>query len=171
MRRLPVLCFSFLLLYLGPIYAADFQGGFSGIKWGANLSTIDNLSEVSQKEKIGFYVRPNEVYTINNLSIGQVIYGFYENRFFAAYLAIKSKEKFDQVKDYMIRKYGNPRAQLRIDRTIYIWEYADIKIKLKHFEKDVRYKLAFYYTPLSTRLNERQLEKDFEKSMKLVPED
>ncbi len=43
---------------------------------------------------------------------------------------------------------------MRMDRTIYIWDFLEVKIKLKHYEEREEAKLAFYYTPLSTKVNE-----------------
>jgi hypothetical protein len=61
------------------------------------------------------------------------------------------------------------RAQLRVTQTIYIYDYHEIKIKLKHYETEGTYKLAFYYTPLSAKLNERRLEETVETVLPLVP--
>jgi hypothetical protein len=43
---------------------------------------------------------------------------------------------------------------MRMDQTIYIWDYLEVKIKLKHYEDQPKSKLAFYYTPLSAKVNE-----------------
>jgi hypothetical protein len=53
--------------------------------------------------------------------------------------------------------------------TILIWQAGKVTIKLKHYEKEGRTKLAYYYAPLSDRLNRQRLDQDFEKSFKLAP--
>jgi hypothetical protein len=40
---------------------------------------------------------------------------------------------------------------------------------MKLYEKDGTHKLAYYYTPLSGKLNESRLEENFEQSIRLVP--
>ena len=151
------------------VYAADLQGGFSGLNWGTDLTSTENLSKLSQKGDVGYYFRFNETGLVYNTHIDRVIYGFYQNKFFAVYLRIKSAEDFDKIKEFMITDYGPPRAQLRINRTIYIWEHKDIKIKMKFYKKNGDHKLAYYYTPLSRKLNERRLDKNFEQYIKLAP--
>jgi len=153
------------------VYAADLNEGFSGLKWGTNVSAVDNLSELSQKGNVGYYFRFNEMGLIYNTNVGQVFYGFYEDKFFAVYFKIKSKKDFDKIKEFITLDYGTPRAQLRVSQTIYIWEHKNIKIKMKLHEKNSHQKLAYYYTPLSNKLNESQLEKNFEQYIKLVPKD
>jgi hypothetical protein len=41
---------------------------------------------------------------------------------------------------------------------VYRWKDADVKIKLKMIEAKGQFKMAFYYSPLSLKLNEERLE-------------
>jgi hypothetical protein len=45
---------------------------------------------------------------------------------------------------------------MKSQQTIYRWKHQDIKIKLKLFEVESKMKLAFYFAPLSSQLNEVQ---------------
>jgi hypothetical protein len=165
-----IVSYSIVIMLVGHfVYAADISEGFSGLKWGTNVSTIDNLSELSKKENVGYYFRPTEIGLIYHANVGRVIYGFYRDKFFAVYFRIKSRKDFDRIKEYLISDYGTPRAQLRVNQTIYIWEHKNIKIKMKLYEKKGHHKLAYYYTPLSNKLNEVRLEDNFEQYIKLVP--
>jgi hypothetical protein len=167
-----IFVYGMVIILMGHfVYAADISEGFSGLKWGTNVSTVDNLSKLSQKGNVGYYFRYNEIGLIYNANVGRVIYGFYRDKFFAVYFRIKSRKDFDKIKEYIISGYGAPRAQLRVNQTIYIWEHGDIKIKMKLFEKADTHKLAYYYTPLSNKLNESRLEDNFEQYIKLVPKD
>ncbi|UCH21281.1 MAG: hypothetical protein JSU83_22745 [Deltaproteobacteria bacterium] len=172
MKKRSIILYCILIILIGNcVYAADIGDGFSGLKWGTDRSTVENLLKVSQKENVGYFIKPDEVYIINHANVGQVFYGFYQNKFFAALFRIKDKEDFGKIKEYMISGYGTPRAQLRVNQTVYIWEYGDIKIKMKLYEKDGTHKLAYYYTPLYGKLNESRLEENFEQSIKLVPKE
>ncbi len=42
---------------------------------------------------------------------------------------------------------------MKTRQTIYRWKHQGIKIKLKLYELEGKMKLAFYYTPLSNKLN------------------
>ena len=92
--------------------------------------------------------------------LSDVMYGFYDAQFFAAYLKVSSPEAFDALRRYLEKTYGQPRAQLRVDQTIYIWDYLDTKIKLKQPHDRMHGKLAYYYVPLSTRANQARSQND-----------
>jgi hypothetical protein len=153
----------------GTSNAADIQDAFMDIEWGASASAVKNLKEIRQASDVTYYVRPNQEFAINKINLGQPILGFFNDKFFAAFINIASDEHVDAVKNFLDRDYGPVRAQLRVTQTIYIYDYHDIKIKLKQFENKGTFKLAFYYTPLSTELNESRMEKNFERTRRLVP--
>lgn len=154
-----------------PAGAADIHEGFSGIRWGTALSAVAGLEQISREGDLSYHQRPREVYRMPNVYAGPVIYGFFQDRFFAVYFNLPEGEAFEQARKSLTGQYGEPRAQLRMDRTILIWQSGEITLKLKRYEKTGRAKLAYYYRPLSQRLNQRRLDQDFEKSFKLAPAD
>ena len=158
-----------LLLSAASARALDIRQGFSGIRWGADISTLGTMQEKSRNEQVGYYLRPDDAYRIENVSLAPVIYGFYQNRFFAAYITIESRQAFDAVRRFLSSEYGAPRAQLRVSQTIFIWDYQDIRIKLKQWKKVTPHKLAYYWSPLSSKLNETRLDEGFEIHIDLVP--
>ncbi|MDJ0828825.1 MAG: hypothetical protein QNI92_03170 [Desulfobacterales bacterium] len=147
------------------------EHGFSGIKWGAVSATAGEISEVSQKPEVNFFIRPNEAYAIDDIILNQIIYGFFRDQFFAAYLEINSEREFDKIRDYITSRYGKPRAQLRVNQTAYVWSESKLKIKLKHFDETDRRKLSFYYKPLSKELNKIWADADIEITKPLAPKD
>jgi hypothetical protein len=158
-----------LILSVNSAHTGDIQEGFMGIKWGAAVSTAGNLQEVRRTANIVYYIRPDEFYNLKNMKLGQPIYGFFQNKFFAVFIKLDSGNRIDEIKGFLDAEYGPARAQLRLAQRIYIYDYHHIKVKLKHYETEDTYKLGFYYTPLSTRLNESQLEKNFEIILPLIP--
>jgi hypothetical protein len=154
-----------------PAGAADLRQGFAGIQWGTPLTAVEGLEQVSREGDLSYHRRPREVYHIPNVFNGPVLFGFFEERFFAAYLTLEDRAAFEQARKSLTGQYGEARAQLRVNSTILIWQSGEITIKLKRFEKEGRAKLAYYYSPLSDRLNQRRLDQDFEKSFKLSPTD
>lgn len=149
-----------ILLTIGTIHAEDLKDGFMGTKWKSDLSAITNFLKLNEKDNISYYVNPTVKYMINDITIPQVIYGAYSNKFFAVFIDIDTYEIYSQTKDYISEKYGSPKTTIKInpDRTIHTWKHQEAKIKLKLNEETGKMKLAFYYTPLSTKLNEERLE-------------
>ena len=173
MRKLSIWIsiFFIFLATVGKIHAADLQEGFSGIKWGTNISDLSHFSKLGSKGRVSYYANPDQIHTIYEIDIPHVIYGFYDNKFFAVYIGIDKFEIYSQLKSHLASKYGNPDTTLtmRNEDTIYKWKYEQIKIKLKLRGRDNTMKLAFYYKPLSKEVNEIELEEFQDKSFRLFP--
>jgi hypothetical protein len=137
--------------------AQDMIQGFSGIAWGTSVKDVRDLKETARSGDIRYYERSDDFYSIAGVTLPNVIYGFYQEKYFAAYMQLPaSSDAFNKIKHHLDTVYGDARAQLRIDRTIYIWEYIDVKIKLKQYGDQTHAKLAFYYMPLSTQVNAKR---------------
>ena len=89
-----------------------------------------------------------------------MIYGAYQNKFFAVYIGIDTFDVYSNLRNYITEKYGRSKMKIRItpDRTEHQWKQENIKIKLKLNEETGDMKLGFYYTPLSTKVNAAQQE-------------
>lgn len=149
-----------LLISLGSLQAADLKDGFLGIKWETSISELPHFVKFAEKYDVSYYANPNKSYTLFGVDVPNVTYGFYGDKFFAAYVDVGSIEVFGQLKEHIIQQYGSPRTTLKFEsgQTIYNWKYADTKIKLKLFENDGKMKLAFYYAPLAQKVNKAQRE-------------
>lgn len=149
-----------ILLGAGSLQASDLKDGFMGTPWQVDLSALDNFLKIDEKGDLSYYVNPTVVHAINNIKIPQVIYAAHQQKFFAVYIDIKTSESFSQLKRYITDKYGKAKMTMRInpDRTEYSWKYQKTKIKLKQNEETGDMKLGFYYTPLSSKVNELQAE-------------
>ena len=142
----------------GPMHAADLDDGFLGLKWGTNISALQNFEKIGGQGDVGYYRNPEKTYTVFEVENPTVVYGFFKDQFFAAYIQVDTYMVFTRVKDHISEKFGTPKTILKMKskQTIYRWKQKKIKIKLKHFEKEGKMKLSFYYTPLSNQLNATQ---------------
>jgi hypothetical protein len=140
--------------------AYDLQQGIHGMKWGSSVSQYDFLTKISQKHDAVYYVNSNWAYQVANQPIPGVFYGFYNDRFFVVFISLASPNQFVQLKRDFTAKYGEPKVSVEGDgtQTVYRWITGDVKIKLKIRESEAEYKMAFYYEPLSSALNEEILE-------------
>lgn len=145
-----------LLIVLGTVAAGSAQDmvqGFSGIRWGTSIEDVRGLHETARSGDIHYYKRAEDFYSIAGVNLSELIYGFYQGQYFAVYMPLNSPEAFAKVKKHLDTVYGDARAQLRLNQTIYIWDFLELKIKLKQYRDQPRSKLAFYYAPLSTKAN------------------
>ncbi len=155
-----------ILMSIGTVQAADLKEGFMDTKWQTDLNSLTNFLKVEEKDNVSYFVNPTVMHVIDDVKIPQVIYAAYENKFFAVYIEIDTFDVYNQMKHYITEKYGRPKMTMQInpDRTTYTWKYSPAKIKLKLNEETGKMKLAFYYTPLSTKVNEARQEAYHEKT-------
>ena len=150
----------FMLISTGVLNGADLQKGFLGTNWGTHISELTGFNKISQKGDVSYYGNPQKSYTIFGVDTANVIFGFFKDKFFAAYIAVESIEVFDRAKNHLTQKFGSPQTILKTQnrQTIFSWKQSDTRIKLKLFEKEGKMKLAFYYTPLAEKVNQVQRE-------------
>jgi len=156
--KLVIYGLGFLFILTGVLHAAELNESFLGVKWGTNISELPKFKKISGKDDIAYYTNPAKVYTVFEVENPLVIYGFYKDQFFATYIQINSISVFERVKDHISEKFGESKTKLKMKarQTIHKWKHQDIKIKLKLFELEGKMKLAFYYSPLSNKLNEEE---------------
>ena len=156
--KLVIYGLGFLFILTGVLHAAELNESFLGVKWGTNISELPKFKKISGKDDVAYYTNPAKVYTVFEVENPSVIYGFYKDQFFATYIQINSISVFERVKDHISEKFGESKTKLKMKarQTIHKWKHQDIKIKLKLFELEGKMKLAFYYSPLSNKLNEEE---------------
>ena len=156
--KVAVCLLSILFSLTGILHAADLSESFLGVKWGTNISELPDFKKISGKGDVAYYRNPAKIYTVYEVENPSVIYGFYKGQFFATYIQVNSYNVFERVKAHLSEKFGEPKTTLRMKsrQTIHRWKHQNIKIKLKLHELEGKMKLAFYYTPLSNKVNEAQ---------------
>lgn len=163
---LAAICFA-----IGVAGAADLEAGFMGMQWGSPAVHQEGLTRLYERKKVVYYVQPNIVHTIHEIPVPNVVYGFYEDRFFAVYINLESEGVFGEFRKYLKSQYGNPDKSysVKTGETVYKWKQGEVKIKLKTNEENYRMKLGFYYLPLSRKVNEEQMEKAHSRSLQFFP--
>lgn len=163
---------GWLVLFAVPVIAAqDIQEGALGIAWQSSADTVKGLAHVRDSGPVAYYTNPAELHRLFEQDVPGVIYGFYRGRFFAAFVKIDSLEMFSNVRERLTDAYGVPDKSYsaKSEQTVYKWKSGLVKIKLKISEKEGTMKLVYYYTPLSDKVNEEELETEQRKSPRLFP--
>ncbi len=174
MKRRVALTIFFIFLsvfFIEASNAADLRDDFLGIKWGIKLDSQEGFQELETKANVTYYRNLKKVYTVEDTTVSDVIYGSHSDRFFAVYIHIESLEVFGKIRQHLSDRYGEPKLSLTIknEQRIYSWKYKKIKIKLKHYITDGVMKLSFYYTPVSNQVNEIQQEKYLDQRYRFFP--
>jgi hypothetical protein len=138
----------------------DLQQGLHGMKWGSSVAENADLTKIHETAFAAYYAKPNTYYQMSSQPIPGVFYGFYDDKFFAAFIKLRSPDQFSKLKQAFDTKYGDAKSAYNTlsKQQVYRWKDGDVKIKLKMIEAKGQYKMVFYYAPLSTKLNEQRLE-------------
>ncbi len=148
-----------------PVQAAELESGFMDTKWSSPAKDLKGFTRVGGSGKIAYYVNPQRTYTFFGTEVpDDVVYGFYDDKFFAVYVNIEGIDVFSQIKSYIQHKYGVPRKtsrETRGDLTTYVWKLNQTQIKFKHHETSGKMKMSFYYLPIANQVN-AEMKKDEE---------
>ncbi|HSO63370.1 MAG TPA: hypothetical protein VLR50_20210 [Desulfobacterales bacterium] len=154
-----------LWMVFTPVQAAELESGFMDTKWSSPAKDLKGFTRVGGSGKIAYYVNPQRTYTFFGTEVpDDVVYGFYEDKFFAVYVNIDGIDVFSQIKSYIQHKYGAPRKttrETRGDLTTYVWKLNQTQIKFKHHETSGKMKMSFYYLPIANQVN-AEMKKDEE---------
>jgi hypothetical protein len=160
--RLLILMALFELFTLSgpPAHAAALQSGIHGMAWGSHATNYPYLEKVREEGAVAYYIDRNIVYHSVGQPVSGVVYGFYRDQLFAAYIKLTSPNQAYYLEKHFNVEYGPARVKAVGSgaQTIYRWGSDDLKIKLKINEPGNDIKLGIYYAPLSTELNQTQAE-------------
>ena len=172
MRQYYVAVFTIsFLLFLGAIsVAADLEDGFMEYNWGENVSQYEGLTKLYTKGDVSYYSNPGESYILDDISINDVIFGFYKENLFAVYIGIDSPGIYNRIRQHMSVKYGLPdHKTVGKEQLTLKWKYKNVSIKLKTDELKSKMKLSFYSNLVSRDLKKKQLEEIDNRSFRFVP--
>jgi len=152
-------------MLFAPVQAAELESGFMDTKWSSPAKDLKGFTRVGGSGKIAYYVNPQQTYTFFGTEVPDaVVYGFYDDKFFAVYANIEGIDVFSQIKSYIQHKYGVPSKtsrETRGDLTTYVWKLNQTQIKFKHHETSGKMKISFYYLPIANQVN-AEMKKDQE---------
>jgi len=88
-----------------------------------------------------------------------VVYGFYQDKFFAVYIGVDTIETFGEIRKNIKSRYGLPNTStsMKSGQTVYKWKHENVRIKMKIIQKEDKMKVGIYYLPLSGKLNEADI--------------
>jgi hypothetical protein len=147
-------------LFISSAAAEEPKDGMHGMRWGSSADQHAHLTPVREAAPVTYYINSTMNYVVSNQPVPEVIYGFYKGRFFAVYIKLRSPDQFFNLTRHFTAKYGKPKVDhiAHIQQTVYRWKESDIKIKLKMTESTGNIKLAIYYSPLASELNQAIVE-------------
>lgn len=150
----------FVMMLCSAALAYDLQQGIHGMKWGSAVGESTDLSKVHEANRAVYYAKSNTRYRISDQPVAGVFYGYYNDKFFAVFVKMHTPAQFAELQKAFEAQYGAAKSSFNAQskQQVFRWKDGDVKIKLKKIEATGQFKLAFYYAPLSQKLNEERLE-------------
>ena len=149
-----------VVVFCSSVAAYDIQQGIHGMRWGSSIAKYNDLTKVKELNQAVYYSNSNMQYETANQPVPAVFYGFYMDQFFAVFIKLRSPDQFSHLTRQFRKKHGEPKTTHHTTNrlTVHRWQDADVRIKLKLRESPTEYKMAIYYLPLATKVNQDQLE-------------
>ena len=137
-------------------HAAVFETGIHGMAWGGHAGDYPKLEKVREAGDVSYYTDRKMSYHAVGQPVSGVIYGFYRDQLFAAYIKLSSANQAYYLEKHFSTDYGAAKVTTTNAgaQTIYRWADEKVKIKLKVNEDGDEIKMGIYYQPLSNQLNQ-----------------
>ncbi len=139
-----------LSIMAGACLAEDFQSGFGGINWSTSLEQVENCQKIDDQGDIQYFIRTNQLHTLFGEPVPHVIYGFYQNAFFAVFVRIENDEAYFQTKTRLMDQLGMPQISFDKEGTVSTlrWTDGQVQIELFNDRSEQGFKLAYHYLPI-----------------------
>ena len=143
----------FFPIMVGSGIAGDLQTGFGGIDWKTPLDQIRDCEEVESREGIQYCLRREQAHTLLGEPVPAVLYGFYNNAFFAVFVKIEEDDAYAETKTRLNDRLGIPETSLDKEGVTYTlwWTEGKVRIKLTNDRSKEGFRLVYYYQPIAEK--------------------
>jgi hypothetical protein len=104
--------------------------GFRGIRFGRELASLPDMTEAYREGAAAYYRRHNERLELGETRLGDILYGFYEGKFFAVLMRAEAAADFEALRHAYTAKYGPPRAIPATLEEELVWSWPAAQIAL-----------------------------------------
>jgi hypothetical protein len=157
-RKLGTLLFLLTISVCVAIPGLPFQNepdGFRGIKWGTNISELNDMLVVESGKDTLYYGRKNDNMKIGDVDIDQISYGFYKSRFFVVLVEYSGYSSFTKLKKILFDQYGKAEQPNQLMER-YFWPGGTVDIYFDYNEMSKNGNVYYSFRPIQQeRVKER----------------
>ena len=116
MKRIKILTIVFTILLISCVASTRSSkprsepDGFMGIKWGTEISTLEDMERVKQDKSsnsdLVWYIREGDALTIGNAKLENIFYFFWMGKFESVWIDFKGDENFETLKKELFKLFG-----------------------------------------------------------------
>lgn len=104
--------------------------GFRGVRFGRDVSSLPGLTLAYKEGAADYYRRAGERLELGETRLGDVLYGFYQGKFFAVLMRAETTADFEALRRAYAAKYGAPRAIPATLEEELVWSWPAAQIAL-----------------------------------------
>jgi hypothetical protein len=111
-------------------------GGFNGIKWETELSTLKEMKSYRKDPSHGgihFYLKAGDGYRLRSGKLLPIQYGFWRETFYIGMVMTDQVSDFEGLKESVFEKFG-VGAKPFINKEEYLWIGRDVTMALRYDE-------------------------------------
>lgn len=125
------------------IFFQNEPGGFRGINWGTDISTLDDMLFIRDDPSYGgmkVYKRKNDTLKIGEANVKSIEYTFWRGKFSHVAIEAVGYNNWLALKDACEAKFGKPISNPYIEQYVWHGETTDIYLKYNDTnEKSILY--------------------------------
>lgn len=126
----------------------NFPKHFNRIRWGTEISELQDMLFIESKGQLKAYVRKNDDFKIETADLETTFYLFAENSFCGALVEYKGFDNHNIVKNYYFEKYGKPAIE-NVQEMNWEWVWAgEVGVAVRYKKKLGTGYLVYLYMPL-----------------------
>jgi hypothetical protein len=152
MRVLSVsLCF--LSIMTGVCAAEDLQTGFGGVTWETALDQVADCEKTKDQAGLQYCIRRHHAHTLMGELAPDVLYGFYQNSFFAVFIGIENDEAYVLTKNRLIDRLGTPQTSFDKEgvASTFRWKEGHVRVELYNDRSKEGFRLVYIYLPIADK--------------------
>ena len=143
----------FIPIVAGSSMADDFQTGFGGIGWATALDQVRDCEDVESREGIQYCLRREQAHILLGEPVPAVLYGFYNDAFFAVFVKIEDDDAYGITKTRLMDRLGTPETSLDKEgvTSTLRWTEGKVRVVLSNDRSKEGFRLAYYYVPVADK--------------------
>lgn len=104
--------------------------GFRGIRFGRDIDSLPEMTEAYREGAAVYCRRAGERLELGETRLGDILYGFYQGKFFAVLMRADADVDFEALRQAYAAKYGAPRAIAATLEEELVWSWPGAQIAL-----------------------------------------
>ncbi len=104
--------------------------GFRGLRFGRERPSVPGLTQAYQEGAAVYYRRRGDNLELGEMRLSDILYGFYNDRFFTVVMRAENAEDFEALRQAYQTKYGPPRAIPGTLEEELVWSWPEAQIAL-----------------------------------------